>query len=93
MEIEGTLKKRGQVHGLFVEQALCTQKLKEVMKECLVAFKKPHGHLRYTQQEALDMIILKIGRIIAGDPMHTDHWHDIAGYALLAEEDTKRAIV
>lgn len=93
MEITETLKERAQIHGLFEDHALCTQRLKEVVKGCLSDFKKPYGHLRYAQHEALDMIFSKIGRIIAGDPMHTDHWHDIAGYALLAEEDTKRASV
>ena len=29
------------------------------------------------------MILHKIGRILAGDPNHKDHWVDIAGYANL----------
>ena len=32
------------------------------------------------------MIVHKIARILAGDPNHADHWHDIAGYAILVEE-------
>lgn len=93
MTVDETLKERVKVHGEFEQHALCTQKLKNVIQDCLRDFSKPHGHLRYAQQEALDMICNKIGRIIAGDPMHPDHWHDIAGYAILAEKDTKRAIV
>lgn len=36
-------------------------------------------------QEALDMICIKLARIIEGDPNCEEHWHDIAGYARLAE--------
>jgi hypothetical protein len=38
------------------------------------------------QQEALDMICHKIGRIINGDPDYADSWHDIAGYAQLVAD-------
>ena len=31
------------------------------------------------------MIVHKIGRILAGNPNHSDHWHDIAGYATLVD--------
>lgn len=32
---------------------------------------------------SLDMIAMKMARILAGDPKHKDHWDDIAGYARL----------
>ena len=32
-------------------------------------------------QHALDMIAVKLGRILAGDPNYVDNWRDIAGYA------------
>jgi hypothetical protein len=41
------------------------------------------SRLDHSQAEALDMIAHKIGRILAGDPNHADHWDDIAGYARL----------
>ena len=31
------------------------------------------------------MILLKIARIICGDPTYADHWDDIAGYAMLGK--------
>lgn len=43
-------------------------------------------HLAPDQQEALDMICHKIGRIINGDPDYADSWHDIAGYAQLVAD-------
>jgi hypothetical protein len=36
--------------------------------------------------EALDMILHKIGRIVAGDATFKDHWVDIAGYATLVAD-------
>jgi hypothetical protein len=38
---------------------------------------------RTAQQEALDMIQHKIGRILNGDPDYVDNWDDIAGYSQL----------
>jgi hypothetical protein len=38
------------------------------------------------QQEALDMIFHKIGRIVNGDPDYADSWIDIAGYATLVAD-------
>lgn len=42
--------------------------------------------LQPDQQEALDMICHKIGRILNGDPDYADSWHDIAGYAQLVAD-------
>ncbi len=36
------------------------------------------------------MICLKISRIVTGDPEHPDNWHDIAGYATLAERECRK---
>jgi hypothetical protein len=91
MDLNETLIARGSVHGKFEEHASCAQKLKQRIRACLVEFGKPPDHLTDLQQEALDMICHKIGRIVAGDPSHTDHWHDIAGYATLAERATHDA--
>ena len=44
-----------------------------------------HG-LPPAQREALQMIASKIARILNGDPNYRDNWHDIQGYARLAEE-------
>jgi hypothetical protein len=37
------------------------------------------------QQEAIDMILTKVSRVVSGDPTHADHWDDIAGYAYLGK--------
>jgi hypothetical protein len=79
-DISKLLSTRGKTHGDFLDQATATQQLKLVQK---VQQKTP---LSFIQQEALDMIFHKIGRIITGDPDFRDHWDDIAGYAKLAAD-------
>jgi hypothetical protein len=40
-------------------------------------------------REALDMIALKLSRILSGQANFKDHWDDIAGYAKLGSEACK----
>ncbi len=84
MDIQATLTEREVTHGSFALHARVTQELKHVVNIYSEG-------LNYEHQEALEMIFHKIGRIIAGDPYCKDHWHDIAGYALLAEKVDKNA--
>lgn len=83
-EIDTTLEERGSRYGVFCGHAQITQELKKTIRLHLVAREKT---LTYSQQEALDMICHKIGRIINGDPSYADSWHDIAGYAMLIEKE------
>lgn len=83
MSVEQTLSERGQRYGLFTGHAQVTQDLKKVVRLHLVARDKK---LTDDQQEALDMIFHKIGRIVNGDPDYADSWHDIAGYAKLVDD-------
>jgi len=77
------LEERGTRYGKFTEHAAVTQKLKFIMRT--------HMGTRYErldpdQQEALEMIAHKIGRIVNGDPNYHDSWADIAGYAKLVAD-------
>lgn len=83
MSIEQTLVERGSRYGPFVGHARVTQALKHVVSDELSTAGK---RLAPDQQEAIDMILHKIGRIINGDPDYVDSWHDIAGYAKLVED-------
>lgn len=79
--INDTLTERGKRYGSFADHANITWRLKEVL----------HSHPKWTSlpffiREALDMICHKIGRIMNGDSHYHDNWHDIAGYATLAEQ-------
>jgi hypothetical protein len=83
MDVKETLKERQGTHGAFSENAVASQALKTTITNQ----KSTHVYLDAVQQEVLDVICAKIARIITGDPDHTDSWHDIAGYAMLAEQD------
>jgi hypothetical protein len=87
-DINDTLAERGSRYGKFTGHARITQELKHVIAENTPGQRRhPDGtwvsFLAPDQQEALDMICHKIGRIINGDPDYADSWHDIAGYAQL----------
>lgn len=79
-DVQDTLNSRQKTHGNFDTQARTSQKLKDAI----------HAEMEYNehmlladQLEALDMICVKISRILHGNPHEPDHWHDIAGYATL----------
>lgn len=79
MNVEDTLTERGKTHGSFIANAITTQRMKD------------HVHsgdswynMSETQREAIEMILVKVGRIANGDPFEPDHWNDIVGYATLA---------
>ncbi len=79
-EVDNILTERRSQHGDFTCHARITQDLKRVMA---AEYTTSHTAI---QREALEMIQHKIGRILAGNPNHQDHWHDIAGYAKLVAD-------
>jgi hypothetical protein len=82
-DVAATLVQRGNRYGTFIGHATVTQRLKMVIIQELEIRNK---QLPNDQQEALDMICHKIGRIINGDNNYSDSWHDIAGYAGLIDK-------
>lgn len=82
-DITGVLAERGHRYGPFVGHAEVTQQLKLIIA---VGLDERDKTLAADQQEALDMICHKIGRIINGDPDYDDSWVDIAGYAQLVAD-------
>jgi hypothetical protein len=81
--IEQVLKERGSRYGEFSGHARVSQRLKTIVKEELAVRSKV---LPMDQEEALDMIFHKIGRIVNGDCMYSDNYVDIAGYAKLVAD-------
>jgi len=94
--IDSLLAERGATHGAFADHARITQRLKAVIEEELRLCKGDlnpmiDGRARITVNEewnfiiseSIDMILHKLGRIVAGDATHRDHFADIAGYAQL----------
>ena len=82
-DINATLQERGKRYGDFKTHADITIRLKSVVGMFIA---KKGRCLAPDQQEALDMIFHKIGRIVNGDPDYADSWHDIAGYAQLVAD-------
>lgn len=72
-----TLRERGERMADSVTQAL-----KRALRD------SPNwAGLSDTMKEALDMDANKTGRILAGDALCHDHWHDKAGYATLVAHE------
>lgn len=72
--LDDLLTLREATHGSCLERARILYKLKETY---------PHDPLLLN---ALDLILDKISRLIAGDETFVDHWTDISGCARLAED-------
>lgn len=87
-DISSTLKQREQFYnGIpFVDRAAFSQTLKEAFRKGALWAALPAD-----QKEALDMIAHKLARIVCGNPAMADHWHDIAGYVQLVEEELHKA--
>jgi len=80
--INKTLNERNKEYGSFTDNASMTCLLKALMEDS-----NKWDSLLDTQKEALHMIAHKISRILNGNPHNVDSWHDIAGYAVLVENE------
>lgn len=78
------IREREKTHGHWGDTARLATEFKAVLALAM-GMRDDRGEkpLSPEQREALDMILTKVARIVAGDPNHADHWRDISGYALL----------
>jgi hypothetical protein len=76
---EQLLNQRGTTHGSFELNAEVSQRIKGLYDHY-----DPQRNLCDVHREALDVIALKLSRILSGQASFKDHWDDIAGYATLA---------
>lgn len=81
METEQLLKERSSVHGDATQQFNVAQALKSLFRNYVSEDKFPNPESYLVAIEALDMIAVKLSRIMVGKPDYQDHWDDIAGYA------------
>jgi len=72
-----------KTHGDYKNTATISQALKGVMSAG-----KNWDVLKDTQREALELIVMKIARILSGDHNYRDHWDDIEGYAELGGDNS-----
>ena len=77
------LQTREKTHGSYPSTAKLSQALKDTMKSGANWIS-----LSDEQAESLEMIAVKIARILSGDPEYPDHWDDVIGYAKLGRPET-----
>lgn len=80
-ETEALIRERHNQHGDWKKQSQMASQLKAQARRG-----KNWSTLEHHQAEALDMILVKISRILTGDPAYADHWDDIKGYAELGKQ-------
>lgn len=78
--LDQILPMRKNTHGKWPLQARISREIKELLSE------NGANMLSEPQQESLDMIAVKISRILAGDADFEDHWRDIEGYARITAD-------
>ena len=78
-----TLNEREHSHGDYAETAKMSQNIKNYIRSKVSA---REDDFNFSQVESLDMISVKLARILSGDNNCADHWKDIAGYANLISE-------
>ena len=80
-KIEETLSRRGGTYGDFRDNARISQNLKKAMQD------SPNWQvLPPYMKEGLELIMLKVSRMLSGDPLYADNPHDMIGYAKLIED-------
>lgn len=85
--LDAILNARGKSHGEFRDHARIAQALKATVRDELAArAKRDQPPLEPMALEAVDMVLHKIARAIAGEWAFADHWDDIAGYAKLVAD-------
>lgn len=72
------IENREKAHGNYLHQATMAQAQKKLLRDS-----PGWHHLSPEQRESLDMVCVKISRIMNGNPNEPDHWLDMAGYATL----------
>lgn len=88
------LQEREKTHGSFAFNAAISQALKKLYRTPHLIGPQIYEDSRYIElcavhREALDMIALKLSRILSGQADFRGHWDDIAGYAKLGSEACK----
>lgn len=82
MSTDSLIAERDKTHGNWERQAQLAQSLKMTIDVAQL----PVRTLSKGQREAIDMICVKLSRIVCGNPNEADHWIDLQGYARLGEK-------
>jgi hypothetical protein len=82
-EVDTVLDTRADQYGSFMQGADIAIRIKSIMHNAVA---RNDMHVFPDQLLALDMIAVKISRIVNGNASHRDSWLDIAGYAKLVAD-------
>lgn len=83
MTIENILSERQKTSGDYARVARTSQAIQRVLAK---GRNWEQGSLTDEMTTSLQMIALKLARIVEGDCHHRDHFDDVAGYGLLAAQ-------
>lgn len=75
---QATIEERNSTHGDYEVQATLSQALKTLLRR-----QTGWDNLSIEQRETLDMLCVKMSRVLCGDPNEPDHWLDMMGYVKL----------
>ena len=81
MTAEEIIIERAHTHGCYKNTSRISQRIKESFES-----EGNWAALSDAQKESLQMIAVKIARILSGDRNNIDSWKDIAGYAKLVSD-------
>jgi hypothetical protein len=81
--VDKVLDEREDQYGSYMQSADTAIKIKSAMHNAIA---RNDMHLYPDQLMSLDMIAVKLSRIVNGNPSHRDSWIDIAGYATLVAD-------
>jgi len=84
-EVDDIIKARGGdtgPYGPFIDNAEVAQAIKKTLRRG-----RAWDHMHHDEREALDLIALKMSRVVTGnDPHYIDNWDDIQGYAKIVTD-------
>ena len=88
-KVEKVLSDRGSEYGKFSDVADVYYDLLQVINNHDSMAYDGYGAsvVQRSAQCALDMVCMKIARLVSGSRCHRDSWLDIAGYAMLVVND------
>lgn len=78
VDIQQVLGERGEKYGNFLSDATICQSLKDIMHR-----EPGWSRLLPDQKQALEMVMVKVARVLNGDPDYVDNWVDMSGYVTL----------
>lgn len=79
--VDATLAERGARYGDFTDHANIVESVLDVWMAT-----PGWAKLSADKRQTMRMLADKTARILNGDPEYRDNWHDIQGYAKLAED-------